>query len=101
MFSSFSFIFKRNCFSGGVVLFEECFGINISEFIRENIFEKLGIKEYEWGNYGKYCMSATGLYLKHTNNKEIYDSENQYAFATLVLSKCVEGAGTSTYYSIY
>lgn len=49
------------------VLFEECFGINISEFIRENIFEKLGIKEYEWGNYGKYCMSATGLYLKHTD----------------------------------
>lgn len=49
------------------VLFQECFGINISEFIRENIFEKLGIKEYEWGNYGKYCMSATGLYLKHTD----------------------------------
>ena len=49
------------------VLFEECFGINISEFIRENIFEKLGIEEYEWGIYGKYCMSATGLYLKHTD----------------------------------
>lgn len=42
-----------------------------------------------------------GLYLKHTNNDEIYDSKNQYAFATLVLSKCIEGAGTSTYYSIY
>lgn len=53
------------------VLFEECFGINISEFIRENIFEKLGIKEYEWGNYGKYCMSATGLYLKHTDFHKI------------------------------
>jgi len=49
------------------VLFEECFGVNISEFIRENIFDKLDINEYEWGNYGKYCMSATGLYLKHTD----------------------------------
>ena len=34
------------------VLFEECFNINLSDFVRENIFEKLGIKEYQWGNYG-------------------------------------------------
>lgn len=53
------------------VLFEECFGINLSEFIRKNIFDKLGIEEYEWGNYGKYCMSATGLYLKHTDFHKI------------------------------
>jgi CubicO group peptidase (beta-lactamase class C family) len=46
------------------VIFEECFGINLSEFVRENIFDKLEITEYEWKNYGKYCMAATGLYIK-------------------------------------
>lgn len=53
------------------VLFEECFNINLSDFVRENIFEKLGIKEYQWGNYGKYCMASTGLYLKHTDFHKI------------------------------
>ena len=46
------------------VVFEECFGVNLSEFVRKNIFEKLEITDYEWKNYGKYCMAATGLYLK-------------------------------------
>lgn len=53
------------------VIFEERFGINLSDFVRENIFEKMGIKEYEWKNYGKYCMASTGLYLKHTDFHKI------------------------------
>jgi len=53
------------------VLFSECFNINLSDFINENIFKKLEINNYTWGNYGKYCMGATGLYLSHTDFHKI------------------------------
>ena len=49
------------------VFFQERIGINLSDFINENIFEKLNIEEYKWDNYGKYCPGATGLYMKHTD----------------------------------
>ena len=49
------------------VFFQEKFGINLSDFINENIFNKLDIKEYKWDNYGKYCPGCTGLFLKHTD----------------------------------
>lgn len=49
------------------VVFSECFGINLSDFVKENIFKKIGIVEYKWDNYGNYCPGATGLYLKHTD----------------------------------
>lgn len=49
------------------VFFQEKFGINLSDFINENIFSKLDIKEYKWDNYGKYCPGCTGLFLKHTD----------------------------------
>lgn len=47
------------------VFFQESFGINLADFIKDNIFEKLDIKEYKWDNYGKYCPGCTGLFLKH------------------------------------
>lgn len=53
------------------VFFQETFNINLSDFIAENIFNKLDIKEYKWDNYGKYCPGATGLYLKHTDFHKI------------------------------
>lgn len=53
------------------VFFQEKFGINLSEFIKENIFDKLDIKEYKWVNYGKYCPASTGLYLKHNDFHKI------------------------------
>lgn len=53
------------------VLFSECFNINLADFIKENIFEKLDIDTYNWGNYGKYCMASTGLYLKHSDFHKI------------------------------
>mgnify|MGYP004522042313 FL=1 len=49
------------------VFFQEKFVINLSDFINENIFNKLDIKEYKWDNYGKYCPGCTGLFLKHTD----------------------------------
>ena len=53
------------------VFFQEKFGINLSEFIKENIFNKLDIKEYKWDNYGKYCPGCTGLFLKHSDFHKI------------------------------
>ena len=53
------------------VLFSEGFGINLGDFINENIFKKLDIKEYVWENYGKYCPGATGLNLNHSDYHKI------------------------------
>lgn len=53
------------------VFFQEAFHINLSEFIKENIFDKIGILEYKWNNYGKYCPGATGLFLKHSDFHKI------------------------------
>ncbi len=53
------------------VFFQETFNINLTDFINENIFKKLGIVDYKWDNYGKYCPGATGLLLKHTDFHKI------------------------------
>lgn len=53
------------------VFFQETFGINLADFINENIFKKLDIKEYKWNNFGKYCPGSTGLYLKHSDFHKI------------------------------
>ena len=53
------------------VIFSEYLNINLSDFVNENIFKKLNIKNYRWDNYGKYCMGATGLYLKHNDFHKI------------------------------
>lgn len=49
------------------VVFQEAFGVNLTEFINNYIFNKLDIKEYKWENYGKYCPGASGLLLKHSD----------------------------------
>ena len=43
----------------------------MSDFINENIFKKLNIKEFKWSNFGKYCPGSTGLYLKHSDFHKI------------------------------
>lgn len=53
------------------VFFQEAFGVNISDFINEHVFSKIGIIDYKWGNYGKYCIGATGLQLKHSDFHKI------------------------------
>lgn len=53
------------------VFFQETFGINLTDFINENIFKKLDIKEWKWDNFGKYCPASTGLYLKHSDFHKI------------------------------
>ena len=45
------------------VLFKEKHNIDLELYIKENIFDKLDIKEYKWEKYGDYCPGCTGLYL--------------------------------------
>lgn len=53
------------------VFFQEKFGLNLADFINENIFKKLEIYDFKWENYGKYCPGATGLYMKHSDFHKI------------------------------
>lgn len=53
------------------VFFQEKFNLNLSIFIKENIFDKINIKEYKWDNYGKYCPGCTGLFLKQSDFHKI------------------------------
>ena len=75
------------------VLFSECFGANLSDFINENIFKKLDIKEYDWNNYGKYCPGATGLYLKHSDFHKLGQlllNEGKYKGDQVIPSKWIK-----------
>lgn len=53
------------------VFFQETFGMNLTDFIHEKIFKRVGITNYRWDNYGVYCPAATGLYLTHTDFHKI------------------------------
>lgn len=53
------------------IIFQDLTGMNISEFANQVIFSKIGIDEFEWGNYGSYCKGCTGLYLNINNLHEI------------------------------
>jgi CubicO group peptidase (beta-lactamase class C family) len=47
------------------VCFQEMFNKNIKDFVCEEIFEPLNIKNFKWDNYDKYCPGGTGLYIAH------------------------------------
>ncbi|NOT38045.1 MAG: serine hydrolase [Saprospiraceae bacterium] len=49
------------------IIFQDITGMNISVFANQFIFKKIGIDEFEWGNYGSYCKGGTGLYLNINN----------------------------------
>ena len=53
------------------VLIQEELGINLSEWINQILFQKIGITSWEWKNYGKYCAGATGLLLYHNDLHKI------------------------------
>jgi CubicO group peptidase (beta-lactamase class C family) len=53
------------------VLIQEVLGINLSDWINQVLFQKIGITNYEWKNYGKYCAGATGLKLFHDDLHKI------------------------------
>lgn len=45
------------------VLFKEKHNIDLEQYIKENIFDKIEIQNYNWEKYGEYCPGCTGLYL--------------------------------------
>ena len=45
------------------VLFKEKHNIDLEDYIKENIFNKIEINNYSWEKYGEYCPGCTGLYL--------------------------------------
>ena len=45
------------------VLFKEKYNIDLEDYIKENIFDKIEINNYIWEKYGEYCPGCTGLYL--------------------------------------
>lgn len=46
-------------------LIQEELDLNLSDWINEKLFQKIGITKYEWKNYGNYCAGATGLRISH------------------------------------
>lgn len=47
------------------VFFKTKFNKNIKDFICDEIFTPLDIKEFEWNDYNGYCPGETGLYMSH------------------------------------
>ncbi len=45
------------------VLFKEKHNIDLEDYIKEKIFDKIGINNYSWEKYDEYCPGCTGLYL--------------------------------------
>lgn len=52
-------------------LIQEELGLNLSDWISQILFQKIGINKYEWKNYGDYCAGATGLKLSHKDLHKI------------------------------
>lgn len=46
-------------------MIQEELGINFAEMVNEILFQKIGISDFEWENYGKYCAGASGLRLSN------------------------------------
>ena len=52
-------------------LIQEELGINLSDWIKSILFDKIDIHDYSWKNYGNYCAGATGLKLSHEDLHKI------------------------------
>lgn len=75
------------------VIIQEQLGINLSEWVANTLFSQLGITDYEWKNYGKYCAGATGLFLKHEDFNKIgllLLNKGKYLDCTIVPTQWVE-----------
>jgi CubicO group peptidase (beta-lactamase class C family) len=52
-------------------LVTEYLGKRLDEFVAEHVFTPLGILEYKWKQYGKYCAGCTGLLLQNEDLHKI------------------------------
>ncbi|MCI8412615.1 MAG: beta-lactamase family protein [Clostridia bacterium] len=50
---------------------QEISGYRLDEFARKYLFEPLGIEEFEWDIYGKFCAGASGLKLSFNSFRKI------------------------------
>jgi CubicO group peptidase (beta-lactamase class C family) len=50
-------------------LIQEELGLNLADWVNEILFKKINIQRFEWKNYGKYCVGASGLRL---SNKDLH-----------------------------
>lgn len=53
------------------VIFSEYLNINLKDYVKEKIFDKMDIKEFKWDSFGRYCKGGTGLYLKPSDFHKI------------------------------
>lgn len=62
---------------------QEISGYRLDEFARKYLFEPLGIEEFEWDIYGKFCAGATGLKLSFNSFRKIAELiRNNYVLKT-------------------
>ena len=52
-------------------LIQEELGLNLADWIKTMLFNKIDISKYEWKNYGKYCAGASGLRLSNVDLHKI------------------------------
>lgn len=52
-------------------LITECLGVSLDQLVAQYIFAPLGISEFTWKKYGKYCAGCTGLILQNTDLHKI------------------------------
>ena len=75
------------------VCFQELFNKNIKDFIVEEIFTPLNIKDFKWNNYDKYCPGGTGLYISHKDLFKIGElllSKGKYNNHQIISAKYIE-----------
>jgi CubicO group peptidase (beta-lactamase class C family) len=68
-------------------LVQEELGVNLANWVNEMLFMPLGIVQYEWKNYGKYCAASSGLRLSHSDLHKIaclFVEEGQFKKEQLV-----------------
>lgn len=52
-------------------MIQEYLGINLADWVDKLLFSKLGILNYEWKNYGKYCAASSGLRMSNESLHKI------------------------------
>jgi CubicO group peptidase (beta-lactamase class C family) len=52
-------------------LITEFLGRGLDEFVAEQVLSPLGVSEYSWRKYGKYCAGCTGLVLQNEDLHKI------------------------------
>lgn len=44
---------------------QEILGVDLAQWVAELLFSKIGIRDFEWKKYGRYCIGSSGLMLRN------------------------------------